>query len=92
MTALLFGIGFFQLHEVTLEEADAEEQGGHAFHVMDAYVQSFESEGEKGSRTLAILRLLGLFDRPADPGALRILRTMSDDDWAAALETLPMFG
>lgn len=50
---------------IKLAEADAEEQGGHAFRVMDAYVQSFEHEGEKGRRALALLRLLGLFDRPA---------------------------
>jgi SEFIR domain len=34
-------------HLVKLEEADAEEQGGHAFRVMDAYVRWFESEEEK---------------------------------------------
>ncbi len=53
---------------VKLEEADAEEQGGHAFHVMDAYVKWFEREGEKDKRArraLAVLRLMGLFDRPA---------------------------
>ncbi len=56
---------------VTLEEADAEEQGGHAFRVMDAYVRSFETGGQtaeeqqKGRRALALLQLLGLFDRPA---------------------------
>ena len=53
---------------VQLGEADAE-QGGHAFRVMDAYVTWFEREGEdqgkKGKRALAVLRLLGLFDRPA---------------------------
>jgi tetratricopeptide (TPR) repeat protein len=58
---------------VRLEEADAEEQGGHAFRVMDAYVQWFESEGEKGKRALAMLRLLGLFDRPTDAGCLKAL-------------------
>jgi hypothetical protein len=57
---------------VKLEEAD-EEQGGHAFRVMDAYVRSFESEGQKGQRALALLRLLGLFDRPADAGCLKAL-------------------
>jgi hypothetical protein len=57
---------------VNLEEAD-EEQGGHAFRVMDAYVRSFESEGKKGQRALALLRLLGLFDRPADAGGLKAL-------------------
>jgi len=55
---------------VKLEEADAEEQGGHAFRVMDAYVKWFESEGEKGKRALAVLRLLGLFDRPATADCL----------------------
>ena len=61
---------------VTLEEADAEEQGGHAFRVMDAYVRSFETGGQteeeqqKGQRALAVLRLLGLFDRPATADCL----------------------
>jgi hypothetical protein len=49
---------------VRLEEADAEEQGGHAFRVMEAYEHAFEREGDKGRRALAILRLLGLFDCP----------------------------
>lgn len=57
---------------INLREAD-EEQGGHAFRVMDAYVRWFESdrsEGKKSQRALALLRLLGLFDRPADAGCL----------------------
>jgi len=64
---------------IPLSEADAEEQGGHAFHVMDAYVKSFESGGEteednaKGRRALALLRLLGLFDRPATADCLEAL-------------------
>lgn len=55
---------------VKLEEADAEEQGGHAFRVMDAYVQWLSAdsgsveENRKAQRALAILRLMGLFDRP----------------------------
>lgn len=55
---------------VKLEEADAEEQGGHAFRVMDAYVQWLSAdsgnaeENKKAQRALAILRLMGLFDRP----------------------------
>jgi len=60
---------------VRLEEADVEEQNGHAFRAMDAYAQWFESEGEKGRRVLAMLRLLGLFDRPADAGCLGALWT-----------------
>jgi hypothetical protein len=65
-----------------LEEADAEEQHGQAFHVMEKYGRQLESEGEKGERALALLRLLGLFDWPADAGCLKAL-------WAApAIENL----
>ncbi|HEY0762463.1 MAG TPA: DUF4062 domain-containing protein [Pyrinomonadaceae bacterium] len=49
---------------VRFEEANAEEQGGHAFRVIEAYEQVFKNEGDRGQRALAILRLLGLFDRP----------------------------
>jgi hypothetical protein len=75
---------------IRLSEADAEEQGGHAFHVMDAYVQSMAPGGfrvwlrclfsskerelrENGRRAMALLRLLGLFDRPASAGTLAAL-------------------
>jgi hypothetical protein len=58
---------------IRLEEADAEEQSGHAFRAMDAYVRWFESDGEKGRRALAMLRLMGLFDRPADSGCVGAL-------------------
>lgn len=58
---------------VRLAEADAEEQGGHAFRVMAAYESHLESEGEKGQRALAMLRLMGLFDRPAMADCLRAL-------------------
>ena len=65
---------------VKLEEANAEEQGGHAFHVMDAYVKWFETGGKnyeensKGQRALVTLRLLGLFDRPASADCLTSLK------------------
>ncbi|AMV25133.1 hypothetical protein VT84_12110 [Gemmata sp. SH-PL17] len=58
---------------IKLEEADAEEQGGHAFRVMDAYVKWFENAGEEGCRAAAVLRLMGLFDRPAVAGGLDTL-------------------
>jgi tetratricopeptide (TPR) repeat protein len=64
---------------IRLSDADAEEQGGHAFHVMDAYVESLANGGKtpddqaKGRRALAMLRLLGLFDRPASAGTLAAL-------------------
>lgn len=60
---------------VKLEEADSEEQSGHAFRVMEAYELVFEAEGEKGKRALAILRLLGLFDRPMTADCLAALLT-----------------
>ncbi len=64
---------------IRLSEADAEEQGGHAFHVMDAYVESLANGGRtaddqaKGRRALALLRLLGLFDRPSTADTLAAL-------------------
>jgi nucleoside phosphorylase/tetratricopeptide (TPR) repeat protein len=59
--------------QVKLEDADAEEQGGHAFRVMEAYARALAAEGEKGRRALALLSLLGLFDRPATAGCLEAL-------------------
>ncbi|WP_210546109.1 ATP-binding protein [Rhodoferax sp. PAMC 29310] len=65
---------------VNLEEADAEsEQGGHAFRVMDAYVQWFSTGGKsgddrrRGQRAIVVLQLLGLFDRPATSDCLAAL-------------------
>jgi hypothetical protein len=55
-------------------EADDEVQGGHAFRVLKAYETWLGSSGDQGRRQLAILRLLGLFDRPADPLSLAALR------------------
>lgn len=62
---------------VKLEEADAEgEHGGHAFRVMDAYVQWFTTGGRnaeerrRGRRAIAVLQMLGLFDRPATADCL----------------------
>ena len=64
---------------VKLEEADAGQQGGHAFRVMDAYVQWFATGGKnaeanrRGQRAIAVLQLLGLFDRPATADCLAAL-------------------
>jgi hypothetical protein len=86
---------------VNFEKADARTQGGHAFKVMKAYEDWLASSGEEGHRQLAVLRLLGLFDRPADPGCLRVLRQepgvpgltdaladLADEDWEAAVSDL----
>jgi tetratricopeptide (TPR) repeat protein len=67
-----------QRDRVKLDNAD-DEAGGRAFRVMDAYVESFktgghnEAENTKGKRALAVLRLLGLFDRPATADCLHAL-------------------
>jgi tetratricopeptide (TPR) repeat protein len=81
--------------EIDLHRAD-ETQGGHAFRVIGAYAR-WLGEGPE----LAILRLLGLFDRPAEAGALKALRAappipglteplvdLSDEDWRLAAGTL----
>ena len=65
---------------VRLAEADREYQNdatrpyGHAFKAMEAYEKWFQREGERGQRQLAVLRLLGLFDRPASRTCLEALR------------------
>jgi len=65
---------------VRLADADREYQNdasrpcGHAFKAMEAYQKWFMREGDKGLRQLAVLRLLGLFDRPASKGCLEALR------------------
>ena len=68
----------------------------HARRMMEAYERWFEGKPE-----LDILRLMGLFDRPADPGALGRLRRwppirdltelvegLGDCEWDAALDNL----
>jgi tetratricopeptide (TPR) repeat protein len=57
---------------------DAEErQGKHARRVMASYEKWME-QSERGRRQLSILRMLGLFDRPAEPGAIRALLAEPD--------------
>lgn len=81
--------------EIDLHRAD-ETQGGHAFRVIGAYAH-WLGEGPE----LAILRLLGLFDRPADAGSLKALRAappipglteplvgISGEDWDLAVANL----
>ena len=63
-----------QRDRIDFSEVNESIQGGHAFRVMEAYERWFESEGEAGLRQLAILRLLGLFDRPADADCITALR------------------
>jgi len=81
--------------EIDLHRTD-ERQGGHAFRVIAAYAHWLGDGPE-----LAILRLLGLFDRPANAEALKALRTspaipglteplvdLSNEDWRLSASTL----
>lgn len=70
--------------EIDFQAAD-ELYGRHAFRVMDAYVKWLSTPGTptgspsshtstQGQRQIAALRLLGFFDRSADPGCIAALR------------------
>ncbi len=89
-----------QRDRVKFEKADEKIQGGHAFRAMAAYEEWLLEGGDEGRREVAILRLMGLFDRPADAGCLQALRSESipnlteplvglgDDDWEFSLTGL----
>ena len=85
--------------EVSLLEQDAQ-QGGHARRVMESY-ENWLGDGSE----LAILRIIGLFDRPAEAGAVAALRAppaiaaltvaledLGDADWQRALARLRRAG
>ncbi|HEX4962101.1 MAG TPA: TIR domain-containing protein [Thermoanaerobaculia bacterium] len=85
--------------EVDLGDA-AERQGGHAFRVIRTYSR-WLGEGPE----VAILRLLGLFDRPADarvlaalrakpeiPGLTESLVDISTEEWSWAISSLQEHG
>jgi hypothetical protein len=92
---------------VRLADADREYQNdatrpyGHAFKAMEAYQKWFAGAGEQGQRQLTILRLLGLFERPASRHCLDALRAkpviagltdafvgLTQRDWKLALSRL----
>ncbi|MCY2924037.1 MAG: toll/interleukin-1 receptor domain-containing protein, partial [Planctomycetota bacterium] len=86
---------------VKFTESDAKVQGGHAFRTLAAYETWLADGGEDTVRALAILRLLGLFDRPASAGCLTALRAdppiaglteplmgLTEDDWNLAVSCL----
>ncbi|HEY0431301.1 MAG TPA: hypothetical protein VGC61_05765 [Pyrinomonadaceae bacterium] len=83
------------------EKADERIDGGHAFRAMAAYAKWLEDCSDEARRELAILRCLGLFDRPADAGCISALRRepaidglteslvgLDDADWNLALSSL----
>jgi len=88
---------------VSLSEADYEETSGHAFHVMEAYEEWLEKD--KRIVEVSILRLLGLFDRPATPDCIEALRqapaipgltdsliNLSDAQWNLAVKRVEQLG
>ena len=86
---------------VKFEIADEKVDGGHALRTMARYEQwLLRDGGNEGLRQLAILRLIGLFDRPADARTLKVLRAepnltlteplagLPEEDWEFALSGL----
>ena len=87
---------------VNFEKADEKIDGGHAFRTMAAYEQwLLRDGGDEGQREVAVLRLMGLFDRPADAGCLAALLQppaipnlteplmgLAEEDWNFSLESL----
>lgn len=84
--------------EVSLLDAD-NVQGGHARRVMRSYEKWFTEHGREAE--LSIVRMLGLFNRPAEAGCIAALRGgepiadltaglagISDADWNIALANL----
>jgi tetratricopeptide (TPR) repeat protein len=57
--------------EISLVDADRV-QGGHARRVMESYEKWFTEHGREAE--LSILRMLGLFNRPAEAGCIAALR------------------
>jgi tetratricopeptide (TPR) repeat protein len=91
-----------RVDRVRFTRVNVSEQGGHAFRVIEAYQQWFMEHG--CTTELTILRIVGLFDRPATPDCVAALRapsirgltdqitSLSDDDWNAALNHLEELG
>jgi hypothetical protein len=74
---------------------------GHAFRAIAAYEAWLADDSEESRRELAVLRLLGLFDRPATADCVQALRKppaiagltdplvdLPDEDWEFTLTTL----
>jgi DNA-binding winged helix-turn-helix (wHTH) protein len=74
-------------HTFGFKSADDEIQGGHAFRVIAAY----EALLEKSERRveLSILRLLGLFERPATPDCVAALKDAAIPELSDTLKDVP---
>jgi tetratricopeptide (TPR) repeat protein len=91
--------------QVKFEKADAATQAGYAFTTIGAYEKWLNEGGTDGARQLAVLRLLGLFDRPAEAGCLAALRSepsiadlteplvgLAEEDWNLTVSSLEECG
>ena len=81
LALLLLGQYLRDVHRGDLQRRDRirqltreERHGAHAKRVLEAYVHWFEADGHYLPE-LTLLRLVGLFDRPAPLGALDALLT-----------------
>jgi tetratricopeptide (TPR) repeat protein len=90
---------------VKFSKADDKIQGGHAFKMLAAYEKWLDEAGEDAKRGLSVLRLLGLFDRPADAVCIVALRKqpviegltealvgIDEENWNCALSSLEECG
>jgi class 3 adenylate cyclase/tetratricopeptide (TPR) repeat protein len=84
---------------------DPDTRYGHAFKTIEAYERWLTTGGPHGARPLAVLRLLGLFDRPASGTNLAALRTepiipglteplvgLTEEEWNTTLSELEECG
>jgi len=91
--------------EYKINPANVDKPYGDAFEVVGAYAKWLAEGGEDGSRLLSILRIMGLFDRPADPGCVGVLRkvpaipglteqlvNLTDFQWNIAISRLASCG
>lgn len=63
-----------QRDRVDFQRAFEDQSEGHTYNVMAAYEEWFQADGQRGHRQLAVLRMMGLFDRVADAGCIDALR------------------
>jgi class 3 adenylate cyclase len=91
--------------EFVTAQDDPEARYGHAFRTIEAYERWLAGGGGRGEQKLAVLRLLGLFDRPAVaislaalraepaiPGLTESLVGLKDKEWRITLSELEECG
>ena len=96
-----FGGDIRKRDRVTFAKASQKTDNNHAFRAMAAYARWMEDGSDEARRELAILRLMGLFDRPATadclaallaapaiPGLTEPLTGLPEEDWNCSLESL----